>query len=150
MSHSITTTAISVEEEFNRIFSAYENPFLLPHAQLYGVSVSDDETVSLTILASEPDVYDLLEKPSSIYNPKFSAFAVLTSGWAAPIEEDGSIDGAPSNHPKRRRVRLAVVANAFTGVSSVLRFSDEPDDVITDPGSATGSLADAVSRFVAN
>jgi hypothetical protein len=150
MSHSITTTAISVEEELNRMFSAKKNPFLMDSAQLYGVSVSDDETVSLTILASEPDVYELLEKPASNYSSKFLAFALITSGWAAPVEEDGTIDGAPGDQPLRRRVRLAVVANADTGVASVLRFSDEPDDVVTDPGSATGSLADAVLHFVAH
>jgi hypothetical protein len=32
-------------------------------------------------------------------------------------------------------------------VASVLRFADEPDDVVTDPGSATGSLAEAIERF---
>ena len=150
MSQSITTTAIGVEEEFNRIFSASENPFLLPDAQLYGVSVSDDETVSLTILASQPDVYELLAKPASKYSTKFATFAVITSGWAAPLKDDGSFEGAPSDHAQRRRVRLAVVANADTGVASVLRFADDPAEPITDPGSATGSLANAVSRFVAN
>lgn len=150
MSQSIITTAMGVEEEINRVFSANEYPFLVPNAQLYGVSVSNDATISLTILAEEPDVYELLTYPASNYNAKFSAFAVLTSGWAAPIQEDGSMDGAPSEHPERRRVRLAVVANADLGVASVLRFADEPTEPVTDPGSATGSLANAVSRFVAN
>jgi hypothetical protein len=29
-----------------------------------------------------------------------------------------------------------------------LRFADEPDDVITDEGNASGSLADAIQQFV--
>lgn len=43
-------------------------------------------------------------------------------------------------------MRLIVVV-ADNGVASALRFADEPDDVITDPGSATGSLAEAINRF---
>jgi len=150
MSQSITTTAIGVEEELNQIFSSFKKPFHLESAQLYGVFVSDDETISLTILASQPDVYELLAKPASSYGTKFVTFALVTSGWAAPLNDDGSFDGAPSDHDKRRRVRLAVVANADDGVASVLRFKDEPNEVVSDPGSATGSLANAVSRFVAN
>ena len=59
---------------------------------------------------------------------------------------DRSTDGAPSEHALRRRVRLVVVV-ADHGVASVLRFADDPDDIISDPGSATGSLADAITSF---
>jgi hypothetical protein len=76
----------------------------------------------------------------------FDAAAVVTTGWAAPLAADGTIEGAPSEHAERRRVRLIVVV-ADNGVASALRFADEPDDVITDPGSATGSLAEAINRF---
>jgi hypothetical protein len=43
-------------------------------------------------------------------------------------------------------VRLTVLV-ANSGVASVLRFADEPEEVVTDPGSATGSLAEAINRF---
>ena len=33
------------------------------------------------------------------------------------------------------------------GVGSVLRFADKPDEVVTDPGNAKGSLADAVEQL---
>jgi hypothetical protein len=32
------------------------------------------------------------------------------------------------------------------GMASVLRFSDDPDEIITDSGKALGSLADALSE----
>jgi hypothetical protein len=76
----------------------------------------------------------------------FDAAAIVTTGWAAPLNADGSVDGPPSQHEQRRRVRLVVVV-ADNGVASVLRFEDEPDEVVTDPGSATGSLAEAINRF---
>jgi hypothetical protein len=43
-------------------------------------------------------------------------------------------------------VRLVVVV-ADHGVASVLRFADTPDEVVSDPGSATGSLAEAIHHF---
>jgi hypothetical protein len=76
----------------------------------------------------------------------FDAAAIVTTGWAAPLDEDGNVNGAPSQHAQRRRVRLTVLV-ANSGVASVLRFADEPEEVVTDPGSATGSLAEAINRF---
>jgi hypothetical protein len=43
-------------------------------------------------------------------------------------------------------VRLVVVVGD-AGVGSVLRFADTPDEIITDPGNAKGSLADAVEQL---
>jgi len=90
---------------------------------------------------------------------------VLTCGWAAPIdrsdqchddddddaEGDDDVEGddeklPPSQHPQRRRVRLVVVVGD-QGVGSVLRFADAPKEIVTDAGSARGSLADAVNNL---
>lgn len=90
-------------------------------------------------------MYELLDAPTSSVVRMFDAAAVLTSGWAAPINDEGG-DMAPSQHPERRRVRLVVVV-CDKGVASVLRFADTPDDVITDAGAARGSLADAVTHL---
>jgi hypothetical protein len=43
-------------------------------------------------------------------------------------------------------VRL-VVSVCDNGVASVLRFADTPGDIVTDAGSARGSLADAVNNL---
>jgi hypothetical protein len=40
-----------------------------------------------------------------------------------------------------------VVVVGDDGVGSVLRFADTPDEIVTDPGNAKGSLADAVERL---
>ena len=92
------------------------------------------------------DAFELLDAPSSALARMFDAAAIVTTGWAAPLRPDGTIEGAPSEHALRRRVRLVVVV-ADNGVASALRFADEPDEVVTDPGSATGSLAEAITRF---
>lgn len=140
----ITEIAVAVENKIHELLNSFE----LSGARLYGVNCADRPVNSpnLCFLAQHPDVYELLDAPSSALARMFDAAAIVTTGWAAPLGPDGSVDGAPSEHAQRRRVRLAVVV-ADNGVASVLRFADEPDDVITDPGSATGSLADAITRF---
>jgi hypothetical protein len=117
--------------------------FEIPKAHLYGVTVTDGQT-SVKLLSTHADVYELLEQPKT---EAFDYFGVVTTGWAAPLNEDGGIDSAPSEHAERRRVRLMVVASR-EDVVSVLRFKDEPDAIITDEGKATGSLADAIQQFV--
>ena len=121
-------------------------------ARLYGVSIVDEDAarrhedgaLRITFLAEHGDVYELLESPTNAVVRAFDAAVVLTTGWAAPIGD--ADDTAPSAHPERRRVRLVVVV-CDEGVASVLRFADEPDEIVTDAGSARGSLADAVAHL---
>lgn len=138
--------------------------FDLPRARLYGVSIvnangvasHEDGALRISFLAEHGDVYELLDAPSSAIARMFDAAIVLTCGWAAPIsrQDHGDHDDhettddevPPSQHPKRRRVRLVVVV-CDDGVASVLRFADTPDDIVTDAGSARGSLADAVNNL---
>lgn len=124
------------------------NPYELSGARLYGVSFGDTGEVSLDFISEHGDVYDLLDNGNNaVVASGFTYTLVVTTGWAAPLNADGEVEGAPSAHPNRRRVRLAVVANRES-VASVLRFQDAPDEPITDPGEATGSLADAIKQFV--
>ena len=139
--------------------------FDLPRARLYGVSIvnangvasHEDGALRISFLAEHGDVYELLEAPSSAIARMFDAAVVLTCGWAAPIsrqdhddqdapDETTDDEVPPSQHPQRRRVRLVVVV-CDDGVASVLRFADTPDDIVTDAGSARGSLADAVNNL---
>jgi hypothetical protein len=140
----ITDIAVGVEAKLHSTINSFE----LSGARLYGVNCASRPTTepNMCLLAQHPDVYDLLDAPSSALARMFDAAAVVTTGWAAPLRADGTIEGAPSEHAQRRRVRLVVVV-ADNGVASVLRFADEPDEVVTDPGSATGSLAEAITRF---
>jgi hypothetical protein len=126
--------------------------FAHKRARLYGVSIVDLEAarrdnsgaLRITFLAEHGDVYELLEAPTNAVVRAFDAAVVLTTGWAAPLDDaDGT---APSEHPERRRVRLVVVV-CDEGVASVLRFADTPDEIVADAGSARGSLADAVAHL---
>lgn len=140
----IISIAVAVEEKLHSIIDSFE----LPGARLYGINCAERDLhdMNLCSLAQHPDVYELLSTPSSGLARMFDAAAIVTTGWAAPLGPDGTVEGAPSEHALRRRVRLVVVV-ADHGVASVLRFADDPDDVVTDPGSATGSLADAITSF---
>ncbi len=140
----IVEIAVSVESALHRMIDSFE----LPGARLYGVNSAAGESVETRVcfLAQHPDVYQLLDAPGSALARMFEAAAIVTTGWAAPLGPDGVVEGAPSEHAMRRRVRLVVVI-ADHGTASVLRFQDAPDDIVTDPGSATGSLAEAIGRF---
>jgi hypothetical protein len=144
--------------------------FDLKRARLYGISVVDvggvnrleDGALRITFLAEHGDVYELIDAPTSAIVRMFDAAVVLTCGWAAPIDrksesesnddydddddEDANEKVPPSQHPQRRRVRLVVVVGD-QGVGSVLRFADTPKEIVTDAGSARGSLADAVTNL---
>ena len=149
---TITPVALAtcVEHSLNLSLSGFD----LKRARLYGINVVDpdgvegriDGALRISFLAEHGDVYELLESRGSAIARMFDAAAVLTCGWAAPVDDDADDDLPPSVHPRRRRVRLVVVVGD-TGVGSVLRFADTPDEIVTDPGNAKGSLADAVERL---
>ncbi len=134
--------ATEVEQRLNDDGIGYETK----QAMLYAVTKYGE----FTLVNASGDVYDLLADRESVTVANNSDFvAVVTCGWASPITDDDDLDGvAPSQHPRRRRVRLLVLASR-QGVASVLRFADEPDEVVTDEGKATGSLSDAVHSLFA-
>jgi hypothetical protein len=143
--------AESVEKQLNDLFGYDE-----PKARLYGVALdaSTKEPVLGTRLDGS-DIYQLLASAKARRLASKSEFvAVITCGWAAPINPDGDNDDEPkpSEHPKRRRVRLVIVAHSARNrksVASVLRFGDTPNETVTDEGKAQGNLADAVSDLFA-
>lgn len=143
---NITELAEKVESEVNDNLG-----FDLKQALL--ISVTDGLFgIELSSPLSHGDVYELIESDASLELAKRSDFiAIVTCGWAAPLSNDTNDDDdkvAPSQHPQRRRVRLVVLASR-SSVSSVLRFSDTPDETVTDEGKATGSLADAILKLMA-
>ena len=167
--HTNTPVALAtcVEQSLHMSLDGFD----LKRARLYGISVVDaggvdrleDGALRITFLAEHGDVYELIDAPTSAIARMFDAAVVLTCGWAAPIdrsgdsgdkeendEEDDEDDDdknlPPSQHPQRRRVRLVVVVGD-QGVGSVLRFADTPKEIVTDAGSARGSLAYAVTNL---
>jgi regulator of RNase E activity RraB len=167
--HTNTPVALAtcVEQSLHMSLDGFD----LKRARLYGISVVDaggvdrleDGALRITFLAEHGDVYELIDAPTSAIVRMFDAAVVLTCGWAAPIDrshendddgddnddDHGDADDEklpPSQHPQRRRVRLVVVVGD-QGVGSVLRFADTPKEIVTDAGSARGSLADAVNNL---
>lgn len=146
----VLSAATVVEQHLHQLIDSFE----MSGAHLYGVSIAnvndlrneDHNAVQVSFLAQHPDVYELLQAPTSTLGRMFHAAAIVTTGWAAPLGPDGTVDGAPSDHALRRRVRLVVVV-CDAGVASVIRFQDTPDDVVIDDGSATGSLAEAIHAY---
>ena len=135
--------AIEVESQVNNSAISAEG-FNLKQAIL--LSVADGEYgVTLHTPIRCGDVYELLNDDKALAIAQRSHYvAVVTCGWASPISDDGNDDEvAPSQHPKRRRVRLVVLASR-SAVASVLRFSDDADEIVPDAGQARGSLADAI------
>lgn len=111
----------------------------LSASQLWAIKADD----SFYLLSAHPDVYDLL---SESYNlSQYKGIIVHTTGWAAPLPDDGIVAEAPSKHESRRRIALAACVTS-SSVGSALSFADDPE-IILDPGSATGSLAEALLSF---
>lgn len=122
-----------------------ELAFNLPEAMLVGINVTPNGDVKVQPeLASHGDIYSLIENVDKSTVKGFDALGLVTCGWAAPIAEgETEPDGAPSQHPQRRRVRLFACVNR-QGMASVLRFQDDEENPVLDAGEARGPLAEAV------
>lgn len=120
-------------------------------ARIYAINALDDADLSeleLELVNTHGDVYDLLDNSDLSYVLKANThIMVMTCGWAAPLaKSDEELDALPpSEHPQRRRVRLAIVANQ-EGIMNVLRFEDNAGETVLDAGKASGSLADAIVK----
>ena len=115
------------------------NCYRKPQAQLFGVRATEQ----FIKIAEAEDIYDLLK---SAYNiTEYIGIAIHTTGWASPLPEDGLPDGvAPSEHPDKKRVALVTVITD-EGVGSAVGFA-ESDEIMSDAGEATGSLAEALGE----
>lgn len=110
-----------------------------------------DGKLEMKKMASNMDVYQLvynINNDKLIANTAFDYFALLTTGWAAPLNSNGEVEGAPSQHPERRRVSLLVTVDPDNdnSIVSAIKFADD-DEVIYDYGQATGTLAEAISSL---
>lgn len=142
MSKKILELVNKAEKEIDYILQDYKDPWNLNNASLWVMNANN----KMVIKQQNADVYDLLKSSETLKIVKNNEFfTILTCGWAAPISDVD--DCAPSESPNRRRVRLVVGAN-ISGVASVLRFQDKPNETIVDEGAARGTLADAVQKLV--
>lgn len=142
MNSPILTKTIKAEEKIKYILQDHKDEWFLESASVW-VETTNKEIIQVI---NHADIYEMLEDNKTVKAiQNYDFFTVVTSGWAAPLKfENQDCDQiTPSKHPERRRIRLIIGANA-TGVASVLRFQDKPDEIVTDEGHARGSLADAV------
>lgn len=109
--------------------------------------VTDD---GLKTMETGTDVYDIIENPTNqeLVHDLGCSVAITTQGWASPRNTETDDDVAPSQHPQRRRVTLFIMVTQSGEMASVLRFSDKPDETVTDNGDARGSLAEALLEMV--
>ena len=120
-----------------------DDPFQMEQAVIFAFT-SD----GFRILVREADAYEALEMVADKHLKEWElGIGIITTGWASPLAEDGTMSGAPSEHPLRRRVRLVSCVDKAKHMVSSLRFADEPDDLITDE-SGQGSLANALKTAV--
>jgi hypothetical protein len=121
------------------------NPSGESKAGLFGV-LATGETVEI---GYADDVYELLEEVDKT-SLNLVGIAITTTGWAAPLNADGEVEGRPSEHAQRRRVMLVALATADE-IMSAIRFAD--DDEVTHDTNGTGALAcalrEAFERVVA-
>ena len=139
MKTTTENTAIKAEEQIDLIHKDHKDGYDLPNASLWVLNNSGN----MVCRKIHPDVYELLSDEFTVKLVEgYDFFAILTCGWAAPLSDID--DGLPPSESKnRRRVRLMVGAD-YSGVASVLRFADTPDEIISDSGKAVGAFADAV------
>jgi hypothetical protein len=58
--------------------------------------------------------------------------ALQTGGWAAPMEDDGSVHGRPSEHPERRRIHHVTLIHGGGEDISVLRYEGDGDPLVLE------------------
>lgn len=121
--------------------------FAKKEAKVFAVEVGG----TIRIIGTSGDVYDLLEGLASRKLLATDiAVGVETCGWASPITEGMTDDEQvpPSEHPDRRRVRLISIVTRKFEMASAMGFADTPDEVITDAGTARGTLAEELMNTV--
>lgn len=118
-----------------------EDPFDLKQAKVF--TITGDGEVRL--LLQVPDVYLGLHVLPAAFEKlgDVPVIGIETCGWAAPIENASGAERAPSEDPRRRRVRLVAVVNRAQEVASALAFQDDMADVQTNM-SGEGVLAEAL------
>jgi hypothetical protein len=102
-------------------------------------------------LGNYPDLYEglTLETAKSDTIPDIRYLGILTTGWAAPLNPDGTPHGAPSEHPERVRCMVISVVDQNLDSASILALENMNGELITDPGEGEGPLADALKRAMA-
>jgi hypothetical protein len=120
-----------------------DDPFQMEEAVIF--AFTND---GIRIIVREADVYQALEMVADKHLGSWElGIGIITTGWASPLNADGEVQGAPSEHPLRRRVRLVSCVDKAKHMVSSLRFADDPDELITET-SGSGTLANALTTAI--
>ncbi len=133
----MTSPEFIAKDQLQFAIDNHSDCFAKPDAEIYGVT----EQEQFIKLSTAGDVYSLLDNSYNCEN--YIGLSIHATGWGAPLNEDGEIDSAPSEHSERRRMAIVVMVTK-EGMGSALCFADDINDIITDSGSASGVLADAL------
>ena len=136
-----------------RINSVVNDEFDSKFAVVYGVIIDNDLSITMEKIDANGDVYDLIDVDNTTLMSQVNNYDIITiatCGWAAPIDDDEDDDNsvAPSQHPKKRRVRLVTSANIDGQAGSTILFQDDIENPVHDYGSAKGTLADAITHVL--
>jgi len=148
-------TSITYTEKFEQTLREIDqavaekvgNTFELPTSRLFAVDYVRGEVPAVKQIAEDSDIYAMLDDTFNavlLFDSGYNGFAVVTTGWAAPIdkENDENNEIAPSQHPERKRCRLMAMCHNGKMGSSIRFVGDET--VTYDEGNAMGSLASAM------
>lgn len=146
MLSSMQDNLIHIDREIaNALAKTHDDNFYLPEAVLFGIETFIGEPPLIVPIDKNADVYDMMysentAKEISVY----TKFAVVTCGWASPME-DGELEEnslPPSQHPERKRVRLTVFyADGKINTALTFKGDKEPD---LHMGNGDGDLKEAI------
>lgn len=137
-------------EAYQRLRDQHADPFNMKVCRIFVI----DSDNHMEVVGVHKDVYEGLALMSNLAGDpvmrRMRFLGIDTCGWAAPVTGDNPEDEpAPSTHPSRRRVRLVTLVDRNLEAGSALGFADAPDDIITDNGTAVGTLADSLKQVMA-
>jgi len=140
---TVSKTFRKVDKIVNESIPKSDTLFTYGKAHLYGINLIPN--IDVVKLQENGDIYEMLQEPSAdMLVSAYDGFGVLTSGWAAPIENGDDNSIAPSKHPERVRVRLFSYCDSEGAVHSSVRFGDGRETVY-DENQAKGSMRQAMA-----
>ena len=127
------------------VHAELEDPFEIDFARLYAMPENENDDWQIAL---ESNPYELMM--NNPRPPATKAGCLVVTGWAAPMEkepkEDVEPSVRPSEHPKRQRVRVCIAICDGT-IATVMRSSDEPDDVKNMSERGMGGIPDVLEAW---
>jgi hypothetical protein len=120
-------------------------------AQLIGVKLSDDNSIICEPIIDCGDIYEMLNDSTHHADKmeNYDLIAILTAGWAAPQKGNESDEIAPSVHPERKRVKLALIAYSVNQTSSIMTMDGDPEyHYGSGENGGNGALQNAFEDFL--